>query len=108
MGVYRERLSLRIRAAVSNPSICGMRTSSRMSAKAARRIQRRASLPEAAVTTLRSGPHNSACSALRLCGSSSTTRIFTQAESVGLLIDYLFSHTLNNEVSCSTFTGFAM
>src|SRR5438874_3089684 len=82
MGVWRQRLSLRIKVAASKPSISGMRTSSRMSAKADFRIERSASRPEEAVTTVRSGPESSDSRALRLCGSSSTTRMLAEAESV--------------------------
>jgi len=39
-------------------------------------MQRRASLPEAAVTTLRSGAHNSPCIALRLCGLRHRRRVY--------------------------------
>src|SRR5262245_44509859 len=76
MGVSRERLSFRIRTAVSKPSISGMRTSSRMIAKSLVRICLRASLPALTATTLRSAPLSSSCIASKLRGSSSTTSTF--------------------------------
>src|SRR5262245_38695929 len=76
IGVSRARLSFRIRTAVSNPSISGMRTSSRMIAKSPVRIHLSASLPEATAPTLRSGPLSSSCIASKLRGSSSTTSTF--------------------------------
>src|SRR3954470_16643609 len=77
IGVWRQRLSWRMSEAVSKPSMSGMRTSSRMTAKSFLRTCRSASLPERAGMTLRSGADSRCCSAIRLCSSSSTTRMLT-------------------------------
>src|SRR5258706_15039600 len=89
IGVWRERCTLRISPAVSKPSIPGMRTSIRISAKSFFRIRRSASWPEEAVTTLRSGPLNNCSIAARLFGSSSTTRIFAFDGPAGAVIAFL-------------------
>src|SRR5262245_63233318 len=74
-GVYRERSRWRIRVAVSNPSMSGMRTSSKISAKSRRKRQRRASAPDLAVTISRPGPASSASMAMSDFTSSSTMRM---------------------------------
>src|SRR5436853_1658804 len=76
IGVSRERSRLRIRRAVSKPSMPGMRTSSRITAKSFFSARRSASSPDCAIIRFWPRPESSSCSANRLFGSSSTSRIF--------------------------------
>src|SRR5947209_4356369 len=75
IGVRRERSRLRIRRAVSKPSIPGMRTSSRITAKSFFSARRSASSPDCAIIRFWPSVESSSCSAKRLFGSSSTSRI---------------------------------
>src|SRR5579872_5906143 len=76
MGVWRERGRLRISSAVSKPSISGIRTSRRMTAKSSLRRWRRASLPEFANTSSSPNTPRVASRETRFSGVSSTRRIF--------------------------------
>jgi hypothetical protein len=63
IGVSRERSRLRISRAVSKPSMPGMRTSSRITAKSFFSARRSASSPEAAVSRFSPRVESSSCSA---------------------------------------------
>src|SRR5438270_4178648 len=75
IGVSRERSRLRIMRAVSKPSMPGMRTSSRITAKSFLSARRSASSPDCAIIRFWPSVDKSSCSAKRLFGSSSTSRI---------------------------------
>src|SRR5581483_10757480 len=76
IGVSRERSRLLIMRAVSKPSMPGMRTSSRITAKSFLSARRSASSPDCAIIRFCPSVASSSCSANRLFGSSSTSRIF--------------------------------
>src|SRR6185369_6441146 len=76
IGVWRERSRPRIIFAVSKPSMPGMRTSSRITAKSFLSASLSASSPDCATIRSWSSAASSSCSANRLFGSSSTMRIF--------------------------------
>src|SRR5678815_1057465 len=99
IGVSLERSRERIRRAVSKPSMPGMRTSSRITAKSFFSARRSASSPDCAIIRFCSSCESSCCSAYRLFGSSSTTRIFACAASAA-------ASTLNSTVSTALFTVF--
>src|SRR3954471_20105583 len=75
IGVNRERSRLRMSRAVSKPSMPGMRTSSRITAKSFFSARRSASSPDWAIIRFWPSVESSSCSANRLFGSSSTSRI---------------------------------
>src|ERR1041385_2953760 len=75
IGVSLERSRLRISFAVSKPSMPGMRTSSRITAKSFFSARRSASSPDCAIIRFWPRVESSSCSAYRLFGSSSTSRI---------------------------------
>src|SRR3954464_475652 len=75
IGVRRERSRPRMRRAVSKPSMPGMRTSSRITAKSFLSARRSASSPDCAIIRFWPSPERSSCRAKRLFGSSSTSRI---------------------------------
>src|SRR5262245_9396346 len=120
-GVYRERSRWRIRVAVSNPSMSGMRTSIKISAKSRRKRHRRASAPDAAVTISRPEPASSASMAVSDFTSSSTMRILA-VESLLMLRSGAFLlaeepnaqqrkqlirvHRLGNIIRCTGFEAF--
>jgi hypothetical protein len=79
MGVSLERSRPRIIFAVSKPSMPGMRTSSRITAKSFFSTRRSASSPDCATIRFSPSVDSSSCSAYRLFGSSSTSRIFALA-----------------------------
>src|SRR5574341_2462482 len=81
IGVSVERSRERMRRAVSKPSMPGMRTSSRMTAKSFFSARRSASSPDCATIRFWPSVESSSCSAKRLFGSSSTSRIFACAAS---------------------------
>src|SRR5437762_134108 len=83
IGVWIDFLRLRISAAVSNPFIPAMLTSSRMTANSSRRMWPRASSPERA--SMRFWPRLSRMERYesRFSGRSSTTRMLTA--SLGIL-----------------------
>src|SRR5919198_4953786 len=76
IGVSRERSRLLIMRAVSKPSMPGMRTSSRITAKSFFSARRSASSPDWAIIRFWPSVESSSCNANRLFGSSSTSRIF--------------------------------
>src|SRR4051794_7519241 len=76
IGVSRERSRLRMMRAVSKPSMPGMRTSSRITAKSFLSARRNASSPDCAIIRFWPSVESSSCNANRLFGSSSTSRIF--------------------------------
>src|SRR6185437_4427134 len=75
MGVLRPFLCLRIRLAVSRPSMSGMLTSSRMTANSVRSTHFSASVPEVATTRLASTSSSRLLYTSRFSGKSSTMRI---------------------------------
>src|ERR1700704_3084530 len=77
IGVVSERRRCRMRAAVSKPSIPGMFTSSRMTAKSCLSRQRSASFPDAARTRFWFSSDNTVSCASSLSGRSSTIRMLT-------------------------------
>ena len=77
IGVSSDCWRVRISAAVSKPSMIGMRTSSRMTAKSCAITQRSASSPDSASTIMWPSGRSTALSASRLAALSSTMRIGT-------------------------------
>src|SRR5216683_1581709 len=75
IGVWRERLRSRISLAVVNPSMPGMRTSSRIAAKSSSRTWRSACSPECAVTRREPSVARTSFIASTFPGSSSTMRM---------------------------------
>src|SRR5689334_22771507 len=74
IGVCSERARRRIIAAVSKPSMPGMRTSSRITAKSRWRSSRSAALPELALTISVGSSRRMDSSAISFSGLSSTIR----------------------------------
>src|SRR5689334_7542280 len=122
MGVVSLRGRCRISLAVSNPSIPGMLTSSRMTAKSSRKRQRKASVPERARTRFWRKSESRTSWARSLSGRSSTIRIltFSSATSVGwnsLVMSTMHPapqereetfriHGLGNVIACARFNTF--
>src|SRR5512135_304061 len=77
IGVCFDRLRSRISAAASNPSIFGIWTSIKMTAKSSSNTRIRASSPEHALTRFRPVPARTASRASRLLSWSSTSRTLT-------------------------------
>src|SRR5713101_2821363 len=86
IGVCSELFLCRMSAAVSNPSMPGMLTSSRTTAKSRWSRWRRASRPEVAVTTVSPSSPSSAESASSFSGLSSTTRMLTRSSGFTFLL----------------------
>src|SRR5260370_4684053 len=78
MGTRRKRGCWRIRPAVSNPSMAGVLTSSRMAASSRSRSWRSASAPDCTHTTFSPSSESSAPIDISLEGTSSTTRMLTR------------------------------
>ena len=79
MGVISDCQRCLMRAAVSKPSIVGMQTSSRMTAKSWSVTQRRAASPESASTMGKPSGASTALIANLFAGLSSTTRMGTRS-----------------------------
>src|SRR6266516_2856576 len=86
IGVCSQRGRVRMSAAVSKPSMIGMLTSSRMTAKSPWRSARSASFPEPTFTTFWPSSARIASSATSLSGWSSTTRMSTRSFRTDLLL----------------------
>src|SRR5262245_9369427 len=80
IGVCSRRFLRRRRAAVSYPSMSGMRTSSRMTAKSRSKAQRRASWPDWALTICGPRSRRMASKLRRLSSRSSTMRMASPAD----------------------------
>ena len=81
IGVCAERLYLRIRLAVSKPSMSGMLTSSRITANSRCSTSRKASVPERTKIRFWSSSSSTVRKTSSFSGRSSTTRMLARSGS---------------------------